>query len=1162
MKQMEFGKKEEKYIKFKGYHRFTLYPKYPSILGENGVNYGITKWHISEMIEGELHPDCRWSDITVTGNFYFPLDSEIEYTVLAKEIEHKTYGIQYAVLSVHEDIDFTNMDNQIAFLKEFLKPGQIQELYQVYEDPLGIIAEHDVEKLMKVKGIGPYIADAILRRFDEKKDLAPVFIALDGLGLTGNFVSKLMQRYKSAPVVVNKIKKRPYDLIFEVDGVGFKTADSIALKGEIEPKSPERIKGFIYYLLNTKAQEGNSFLYASELTEEIFTEFGGKDEIMETYYNEDGEAIGNNISKAIDDLVNSGLVIKEENGDKLHRRIYLKKYYDLERKIARHLKRLLLSPNLFKYDKWEDDIKKQEEEQGWNFTEEQKDGIKLGLDKQVCFITGGAGCVDADTEFFDGTGWKRIADYIMGDKVLQYEDGGKATLVSPSNYIKEPCDELWHFETKYGTNQTICDNHRIIYWTAKNKKRECTISDIIEAQNNPYSGWRGRFETVFQYDGKGIDLSDAQIRLMCAIIADGSFYSNATTERDSWNTCRFHIKKERKKQRLRYLFKLNKLEWRETPSQNIGYTDFYIVAPRREKQYESYWYNCTNHQLQIVCDEVLHWDGSFKTPNHMGVSRKSFSTTVKQTADFVQFAFSACGYRVAIRVRDRVGKTKILNDKEYIRQTLEYELNVTERHFVGLNSDIRQNQNKTIPYKVPTVDGYKYCFTVPSGMLVLRREGQIFITGNCGKSSLVSGILTVLKHYNFAQCSLSGKAAARLKEVTGKDGSTIHRLLGYRPGLGFTFNRENPLPYDIIIVDEISLIGGEIFLSLLEAIPNGTKLFVLGDMGQLESIGCMNLAADMYASDTIPTKTLTKIHRQAQKSGIITTSLSVRRGEQLFNSSFEGQKTMGELQDMIVDIVPKEDVVQTTLEYFEKYYAEVDGNIMDIQLISPVKERGDSCVYCLNKEIQSRINPKRGSSKEITITLSEDKSFCIRKDDKVLCTKNIYGIRTLKDEETDIFNGWTGIVTNVRDNDITIYFPLAGEEVILSNNDIYENITLGYAITCHKMQGASAKVIIGVLDFSTPPKMLTKELLYTMITRAEKIGVIVGQNRAIAKAIENSGISDKKTFLQELLVITEEDYKAKEQKEKKQKQIIEALLNEEDVPTTMLSIDEMLNAII
>lgn len=111
------------------------------------------------------------------------------------------------------------------------------------------------------------------------------------------------------------------------------------------------------------------------------------------------------------------------------------------------------------------------------------------------------------------------------------------------------------------------------------------------------------------------------------------------------------------------------------------------------------------------------------------------------------------------------------------------------------------------------------------------------------------------------------------------------------------------------------------------------------------------------------------------------------------------------------------------------------------------------------------------------------------------------------------------------------------------------------------MQGASAKVIIGVLDFSTPPKMLTKELLYTMITRAEKMGIIVGQNRAIAKAIKNSGISNKKTFLQELLVFTDKDYETQKEKEKKQNKITEAILKQENVPFTLLTTEDILNNI-
>lgn len=141
------------------------------------------------------------------------------------------------------------------------------------------------------------------------------------------------------------------------------------------------------------------------------------------------------------------------------------------------------------------------------------------------------------------------------------------------------------------------------------------------------------------------------------------------------------------------------------------------------------------------------------------------------------------------------------------------------------------------------------------------------ITGaaGTGKSSAVKGVLQVLKGKYFAQCALSGRAAARLTEVTGVTGSTIHRLLGYQPGLGFAYNRSNPLPYDIIILDEVSMVGAEIFAKLIEAIPTGSKLIMLGDDGQLESIGLCNLFRDMLDSGVITVGRLTKIHRQAAK---------------------------------------------------------------------------------------------------------------------------------------------------------------------------------------------------------------------------------------------------------------------------------------------------------
>ena len=185
---------------------------------------------------------------------------------------------------------------------------------------------------------------------------------------------------------------------------------------------------------------------------------------------------------------------------------------------------------------------------------------------------------------------------------------------------------------------------------------------------------------------------------------------------------------------------------------------------------------------------------------------------------------------------------------------------------------VRQQEHK---------QGYQFTDEQIAGIKTGLDNQVCFITGGAGvgKSSLVSGILESLKDYTFAQTALAGKASARLQEVTGEEGFTIHRLLGFNPSLGFTFNEDNPLEYDIIILDEISLVGGEIFLSLLKAIPNGSKLIILGDMGQLESIGCMNLAFDLYKSKSIVTIELTKVHRQAQKSGIITTSQQIRKGQ-------------------------------------------------------------------------------------------------------------------------------------------------------------------------------------------------------------------------------------------------------------------------------------------
>ena len=779
-------------IKIEARHAYTLFPKKPIVLGTEENTYGIVSWNVNNVIEGDPLTDA-YNNITITGEYEEIIEIGKVYTILAKEFEHEKYGIQYQLLFIGQIVDLSNVGNQKAFLKTFLTDGQIEEMFKVLKNPLDIIQRHDIESLKKVHGIGDYISQRIIERFEEVKDYSSVYLELDGLGLTPLFIQKLIKKYQNPAKIIKIIKENPYQLSFDIEGIGFKTADQIALDNGMSPKSKERIKGYIIYLLEELAQSGDSYIFASELNDFIFEEVGSREEILEMYYDNNGKNIGNNLSLAIQELEEKGILILEKESEQIsksERRVYLTKYWNLEKEIANELKRISESENDFEFENWKESIKIEEEKQGWYFTEQQIQGIEACLTNQIVFITGGAG----------------------------------------------------------------------------------------------------------------------------------------------------------------------------------------------------------------------------------------------------------------------TGKTSVLT---------------------GALKALRCYENK----------------------------------------------------YSFAQTSLSGRAAARMSEVTGVEGYTIHRLLGFKPPNIFTYNKYNPLNYDIIILDEVSLVGGDIFLSLIQAIDNGSKLIILGDMGQLESIGCLNLAQDLYKSPFIKTIELTKIHRQAQKSGIITASKSIREEKSLFDRKFEGSITVGELQDMHFDISSKkDDSREKIVKYFKQYWnSNLINNIMDIQILSPVKNRGDSSVYNINIDIQNLINPSSSSKKEIELENSSEyskgKKFFLREGDKVMNLKNNYKLENFNGIKTEVFNGWVGILEKIDDfwGTGTIYFPNIDDRIIFPYASLKKSVVLSYASTIHKYQGSSAKIILGVLDYSTPPNMRTKELLYTLLTRAEKECVLIGQNKTVDDTIQTSGVLHKNTFLFELL---------------------------------------------
>lgn len=378
-----------------------------------------------------------------------------------------------------------------------------------------------------------------------------------------------------------------------------------------------------------------------------------------------------------------------------------------------------------------------------------------------------------------------------------------------------------------------------------------------------------------------------------------------------------------------------------------------------------------------------------------------------------------------------------------------------------------------------------------------------------GKSATAKGMTDLVNEFTISACALSGKASVRITEATGIEASTIHRLLGYQEG-HFMYNKSMPLDTNIVLIDEATMISGELFLSLLQAIPNGAKVIMMGDVQQLTPIGSCQVFADVLSSSIIPIYKLTKPHRQAMRSGIIPTSLKIANQEQIFESTFEGNVVLGELQDMELDIFKNDDTPSIrVVNHFMKHYRK-SNNLMETQIIVPTKKRGDMCTYNLNIKVQKLINPIREKSEHVVVNLDKDRYYIIQIGDKVINTKNNYSSVNEEGDKTPVFNGNMGIVRDIKDGICTVDF--IGLGTLLLDSKSCKSLELGYAITVHKGQGAGFDVAIGGVD-SSAFMLLNAELLYTLLTRAKKYCVLVGKNTSVRTAINKREVKNKQTYL-------------------------------------------------
>ena len=330
---------------------------------------------------------------------------------------------------------------------------------------------------------------------------------------------------------------------------------------------------------------------------------------------------------------------------------------------------------------------------------------------EMCLDIPIEGCVDKDTEFFNGKEWKKISEYKKGENVLQYNKDGTATLVKPLKYHKKDACAMWHVKTENRLDMVVSEFHNVVYRPAgSNNVKIKPFHDIRLRMFRNKDGFAGNIPKTFMYDGEGICMSDSVIRLMVAVMADGSFKKENKT-----NLCFVGPTKKRKRERMKMLLTNCGIEY--TMSKDKKFFKFY--SPYKFKHYPSEWYNMSNRQLMIVLDEMKHWDGYQFEKGHV----PSFTTNNKGDADFIQFAYTACGYAAYIVRRDRWDEWWHIDGRLIDNSNLSYTV------CAGVKSDIVSlRKAKVKPFK--SEDGKLYCFTMQSGMWVMRRNDRIIVTGN------------------------------------------------------------------------------------------------------------------------------------------------------------------------------------------------------------------------------------------------------------------------------------------------------------------------------------------------------------------------------------------------------------------------------------------------